>query len=113
MSALPRGNVLSRHRSATREDHTVIFTRHSNRVRAHDLKSASMAVSFVAAFALLPLCSSAQTSAATQEMGATVQLAQPAGPNNSAPPATITLKDAIGLAHKNDVQFLAAVGDAK
>jgi outer membrane protein TolC len=91
----------------------VIFTRHSNRVRAHDLKGASMAVSFVAAFALLPLCSSAQTAAATEEMGATVQLAQPAGPNNSSPPATVTLKDAIGLAHKNDVQFLAAMGDAK
>jgi outer membrane protein TolC len=91
----------------------VIFIRHSNRVRAHDLKTACLAVSLVTAFVLLPLCSSAQTATATEEMGAAVHLAQPKAADQSAPPATLTLKDALGLAHKNDVQFLAAVGDAK
>ncbi len=66
-----------------------------------------------AAFGLLPFCALAQSTASTEEMGAAVQLVQPKGTDQAAPPVTITLKDALGLAHKNDVQFLAAVGDAK
>ena len=66
-----------------------------------------------AALGFVSLCTSAQTSTANEETGTAVQLAQPAGPDKSAPPVTVTLKDALGLAHKNDVQFLAATGDAK
>ena len=66
-----------------------------------------------AAFGLLPFWASAQSTAPTEEMGAALQLAQPKGADQATPPVTITLKDALGLAHKNDVQFLAAVWDAK
>jgi outer membrane protein len=42
-----------------------------------------------------------------------LQLQQPPGANNSTPPVTITLHDAIERARKNDVQFLAAANGAK
>lgn len=40
-----------------------------------------------------------------------MQLAELAGPNNTTPPLTITLQDAIERARKNDAQFLAIVSD--
>jgi outer membrane protein TolC len=71
------------------------------------------AFGLAAAMGFVSLCTSAQSSTSAEETGTAVQLAQPAGPDKSAPPVTVTLKDALGLAHKNDVQFLAAAGDAK
>ncbi|HTV59446.1 MAG TPA: TolC family protein [Verrucomicrobiae bacterium] len=43
--------------------------------------------------------------------GPPMQLAELAGPNNTTPPLTITLQDAIERARKNDAQFLAIVSD--
>jgi outer membrane protein len=43
----------------------------------------------------------------------TVQLMHPPGPDQSGAPVTVTLKDAIERAQKNDAQFLAATTDAK
>ncbi|MFZ3216018.1 MAG: TolC family protein [Candidatus Acidiferrales bacterium] len=72
-------------------------------------------VTLAAAGAALP--ASAQTvSAVVQDQStgeAQVQLLQPQGPNNSTPPVTVTLQDAIERARKNDAQFLAAVSEAK
>lgn len=66
-----------------------------------------------AALCLLPVCTMAQTSGASDSADSTVQLAQPPGPDQSAPIVTVTLQDAIQRARKNDAQFLATVGDAK
>lgn len=49
----------------------------------------------------------------SQENTPQIQLVQPPGPNQSAPPLTITLQDAIERARKVDAQFLAAVSDAR
>jgi hypothetical protein len=43
----------------------------------------------------------------------TLQPMQSAGPDQAAPPITVTLQDALGRAQKNDAQYLATVGDAK
>jgi outer membrane protein len=43
----------------------------------------------------------------------TVQPMQSPGPDQAAPPITVTLQDALGRAQKYDAQYLAAVGDAK
>jgi outer membrane protein TolC len=45
--------------------------------------------------------------------GLHVELVQPSAPDQSAPPITVTLQDALDRARKNDAQYLAAVGDAK
>jgi outer membrane protein TolC len=66
-----------------------------------------------AALGLLPPQVSAQTTASSGAAEPAVQLAQPTGPDQSAPPMTVTLQDALGRAAKNDAQFLAAAGDAK
>ncbi len=45
---------------------------------------------------------------------ANIELARPPGqPRQAGPPATITLKDALDRARKNDAQYLASVGDTK
>jgi outer membrane protein len=41
-----------------------------------------------------------------------IRLAQPTGPNQSSPPVTITLQDALDRARKYDPQYLSAVTDA-
>lgn len=45
--------------------------------------------------------------------GPPIQLVEPTGPNNTTPPLTITLQDAIERARKNDAQFLGVVSDAQ
>jgi outer membrane protein len=55
----------------------------------------------------------AQTTAPSDSVGSTVQLVQPTGPGQTAPPVTVTLQDALERARKNDAQFLSAVSDAK
>ena len=47
------------------------------------------------------------------QFGAPAQLVQPTSAGQAAPPATITLQDALEHAQKNDAQFLSAVTDAK
>jgi outer membrane protein TolC len=42
-----------------------------------------------------------------------IQLMQPPGPAQTAPPVTITLQDALQRAQKNDADFLSAVSDVK
>jgi outer membrane protein TolC len=49
----------------------------------------------------------------TPEVDATVQLAQPPGPDQSQPPVVITLEDAIKQARKVDARYQAALNDAK
>jgi outer membrane protein TolC len=51
--------------------------------------------------------------APTTPQESTVQLMHPPGPDQSGAPVTVTLKDAIERAQKNDAQFLAATTDAK
>jgi outer membrane protein TolC len=57
--------------------------------------------------------STAPSTATDSPTEGTVQLVEPLGPNQSGPPVTITLQDALERAQKNDAQFSAAVGDAK
>jgi len=52
-------------------------------------------------------------SARAQENGMSVDLVQPAGPNQSQPPQVITLADAIEQAQRVDARFHSAVTDAK
>jgi outer membrane protein TolC len=66
-----------------------------------------------AVLGLLPFQATAQTTVSSGDAQSTVRLAQPTGPDQSAPPITVTLRDALGRAAKNDAQFLATVGDAK
>jgi outer membrane protein TolC len=54
-----------------------------------------------------------QPQAQPQENKAPLQLVRPQGSNQPGPPLTITLQDAIERARKNDVQFRAALSDAK
>jgi len=70
-----------------------------------------LALVLTAALGFLPLQTFAQTGAPPAD--ATVQLAHPAGPDQSAAPITVTLQDAIQRAQKNDAQFLATARDAK
>src|ERR1700722_2126983 len=67
----------------------------------------------VAALGFLTISTGAQTNTSTDSTESTVQLAQPPGPDQSAPIVTVTLQDAIERARKNDAQFLATAGDAK
>jgi outer membrane protein TolC len=55
----------------------------------------------------------AQSTAPANGTESSVELAQPAGPGQTAPLITVTFQDALERARKNDVQFLAAQGDAK
>ena len=66
-----------------------------------------------AALCFLPAYVAAQTNDSAESTESAVQLAQPPGPDQSAPIVTVTLQDAIQRARKNDAQFLATAGDAK
>jgi outer membrane protein TolC len=59
------------------------------------------------------ICFCRTSSGQTQEPGATLELVQPPGPNQSQPPRIITLEDATELARKVDARFDAAITDAK
>jgi hypothetical protein len=75
--------------------------------------SALFAISLTAAFWIGPSQVAAQTTAPSPTGEAQVQLAQPPGPGQSTPPITLTLKDALDRASKNDPLYLGAVTDAK
>ena len=63
---------------------------------------------------LFPLSkAAAQGSAPAATKESQVQLVQPSGPGQAAPPITITLQDALERARKLDPQFLGALSDAK
>ncbi len=87
--------------------------------RAHDGgfggRSGLVAVGLTVALCISVSDAAAQTTTppAGDESPVQLQLMQPPGPGQSAPPITVTLQDALERARKNDAQFLAAVGDAK
>src|ERR1051326_918897 len=60
---------------------------------------------------LIAAAASAQTPAAPATVELPVQLATPSG--SAAPPVTLTLRDAIERARRNDAQALSAISDAK
>jgi outer membrane protein len=55
----------------------------------------------------------AQTTVPPNAQEPRVQLVQPTGPGQTAPPLTITLQDALQRAQKNSAEFLSAVSDVK
>jgi outer membrane protein TolC len=55
----------------------------------------------------------AQDAAPGNNPASSVQLVQPSGADQTGPPLTVTLQDAIGRARKNDAQYLATLGDTK
>jgi outer membrane protein TolC len=67
------------------------------------------------AFVLIAGVAAAQENlpAQPQQNSAQVELVGPPSANQSGPPLTVTLQDAIERARKNDAQFVAAVSDAK
>ena len=74
-----------------------------------------LAIAATAALCLSPFGTSAQNAAQPSQTDtqAVIQLQQPQGPGQATPPITITLKDALDRAQKNDAGYLTAVGDAK
>jgi outer membrane protein TolC len=71
------------------------------------------AIGLTVAFCMWPSQATAQANPPSPMGEPQVQLAQPPGPGQSAPPITLTLKDALERASKNDATFLGAVSDAK
>lgn len=75
--------------------------------------SATVGGAFVVS-ALIAGAAAAQENPPAQPQGNNaVQLVGPPSANQSGPPLTVTLQDAIERARKNDAQFLAAVSEAK
>ncbi|MGB2890484.1 MAG: hypothetical protein WBC04_22555, partial [Candidatus Acidiferrales bacterium] len=76
-------------------------------------RSGLFAVGLTVALCIPVSQAAAQTTAPPAGDQSQVQLMQPPGSDQSAPPVTVTLQDALERARKNDAQFLAALGDAK
>src|ERR1035437_7557408 len=76
-------------------------------------RSTFLAIGMMVAFTVPHSQAVAQTTAPAGTTESPVQLVQPSGPGQSAPPITMTLQDALERARKNDAQFLSAVSDAK
>jgi outer membrane protein TolC len=70
-------------------------------------------VAVLALFADEALCLKTQAQAAPQRTEQGVQLVQPAGPGQQAPPVTITLKDALQRASGLDPNLVSALNDEK
>src|SRR6266849_5018899 len=77
------------------------------------VRSFTIALGLAIAFSILPSLAIAQAIAPSPTGEAQVQLVQPPGPGQSTPPITLTLKDALDRASKNDPLYLGAVSDAK
>ena len=96
-------------------DHS--FKRRGEGARSSDIRFLPRPIPLVlglaAAIGFLTISVGAQTNGSADDTESMVQLAQPPGPDQSAPIITVTLQDAIQRARKNDAQFLATVGDAK
>ena len=77
----------------------------------------SLAASLLFAFSLIAFWWVSWPAAAqTQEPAPaepSIQLVQPPGPDQTVPPVTITLQDALERARRNDAQYLSAVADAQ
>jgi len=76
-------------------------------------RSTFLAIGMMVAFAVPHSQAVAQTTVPAGTTESPLQLVQPPGPGQSAPPITMTLQDALERARKNDPQFLGAVSDAK
>ena len=74
---------------------------------------AMVAAGLILLYSLLPLQVAAQENAPSKETEPSVQLLQPPTQGQPSPPVTITLRDAIERARKNDPTYLSAVSDAK
>jgi len=74
---------------------------------------AMVAAGLILLFSLLPLRVAAQENTPSKGPESSVQLLQPPTQGQTTPPITITLKDAIERARKNDPGYLTAVSDAK
>ena len=77
------------------------------------VRSFTIAIGLAIAFSILPSLAIAQANAPSTAGESQVQLVQPPGPNQSTPPITLTQKDALDRASKNDPLYLGAVSDAK
>jgi outer membrane protein TolC len=71
------------------------------------------AIGLAVALCILPYGAAAQANAPATAGESQVQLVHPPGPGQSGPPITLTLKDALERASKNDPLYLGAVTDAK
>lgn len=80
-------------------------------VGGHGLLPAALGLLIVLA-GLAPRAT-AQTSAPAASQDSPLQLMQPGGPGQTAPPLTLTLQDALQRAQKNSSDFLAVVSDGK
>ena len=72
-----------------------------------------LALGFVVVLGSLLPRAAAQTAPPPAAQEPAIQLMQPPGPAQTAPPVTITLQDALQRAQKNDADFLSAVPDVK
>jgi outer membrane protein TolC len=70
-------------------------------------------ITLTLAIAMLVSALAQPNSARAQENDAPIQFMQPPGPNQSKPPAVMTLEDVITLAQKNDARFRSALTDAQ
>jgi outer membrane protein TolC len=87
----------------------------NSRWRKRSVMSRAVSTAFVFAVilsALLPHAV-AQTTAPPAAQQPPVQLMQPPGPGQTAPPPTITLQDALQRAQKNNAEFLSVVADGR
>ncbi|MCU1342916.1 MAG: TolC family protein, partial [Candidatus Acidoferrum typicum] len=74
---------------------------------------AMVAAGLILLYSLLPLRVAAQGNMPSKEPESSIQLLQPPTQGQPTPPITITLKDALERARKNDPMYLSAVSDAK
>ncbi|MBZ5698712.1 MAG: TolC family protein [Acidobacteriia bacterium] len=75
--------------------------------------STILAIGMMVAFTVPHSQALAQTTVPAGTAESQLQLLQPPGPGQSAPPITVTLQDALERARKNDPGYLSAVSDAK
>ena len=92
---------------------SVSFTarRKVKNLSANSIGAAVLLCGLAAICSLSPSVEAQASSARTD--ASSVQLAEPSAQDQTGPPTTITLKDALDRARKNDAQYLAAVGDTK
>ena len=72
-----------------------------------------VAAGLILLYSLLPLRVAAQGNMPSKEPESSIQLLQPPTQGQPTPPITITLKDALERARKNDPTYLSAVSDAR
>jgi outer membrane protein len=101
--------------SSCRDEDTLLKNIHCGRRRNAALggRAVLLGIGLTVALAIPFSMVAAQGTTPAGTMGPPVQLVQPQGPAQAAPPVTVTLQDALDRARKNDAQFLSAVTDAR